>query len=141
MKKSTKKKDYLEDIMSREFYDFYRKNRRKPSKTIDQYNYFEKAINGMVQELRSMLEDIDTGVHLKGLGVFYKKPFGEYLKKLTIFTHTKINRKIMHFYLEDDYLRGQYLPTNLPKVPNKTKEKIEDKATAILLHRKLKLKK
>lgn len=136
-----KKNQYLENLMSREFYDFYRKSRRKPSKVIDQYNYFEKAIGGMVEELRKMLSETETGIHLKGLGVLYRKPFGEYLQKLSIFTHRKVSRTLVNFYLEDDFLRRQYLIANPPKVPMVKKEKVEDKATAILLHRKLKLKK
>lgn len=136
-----KKKEYLEDIMGREFYEFYKKSRRKPSKIIDQYNYFEKAINGMIQELRVMLGETDTGIHLKGLGVLYRKPFGEYLKKLSLFTHTKVSRNLVNFYLEDDFLRRQYLIANPPRVKRESNNKVEDKATAILLHRKLKLKK
>ena len=42
----SKNKEYLEDINTREFYEFYRKVRRKPSKKIDQYNYY--AIENMV---------------------------------------------------------------------------------------------
>lgn len=137
----TRKKQYLENLMGREFYDFYRKSRRKPSKVIDQYNYFEKAFGGMIEELRQMLTETDTGIHLKGLGVLYRKPFGEYLRKLTIFTHTRVTRNLVNFYLEDDFLRRQYLIANPPKVKRKSTEKVEDKATAILLHRKLKLKK
>lgn len=136
-----RKKQYLENLMSREFYDFYRKSRRKPSKVIDQYNYFEKAFGGMIGELRQMLTETDTGIHLKGLGVLYRKPFGEYLRKLTIFTHTRVTRNLVNFYLEDDFLRRQYLIANPPHVKRESTEKVEDKATAILLHRKLKLKK
>lgn len=136
-----RKEQYLEDLMSREFYQFYRRTRRKPSKVIDQYNYFEKAINGMVEELRRMLSETDTGVHLKGLGVFYRKPFGEIMQKISLFTFKKVSRNVIHFYLEDDFLRNQYLIANPPKIKMKEKKKVEDKATAILLHRKLKLKK
>lgn len=135
-----KKLQYLENIMGREFYDFYKKTRRKPSKTIDQYNYFEKAVNGMIQEFRAMLAETEHGVHLKGLGVMYKRPFGQYMKKMTLFTHKRMNRKEVNFYLEDDYLRNQYLISNTPNSKG-TDKKVEDKAEAILLHRKLKLKK
>ncbi len=136
-----RKEQYLEDLINREFYDFYRKSRRKPSKVIDQYNYFEKAIHGMIQELRIMLSETDSGLHLKGLGVLYRKPFGEYMKQLSLFTHSRRQRNTIHFYLEDDFLRNQYLIANPMRVKRETKEKIEDKSTAILLHRKLKLKK
>jgi hypothetical protein len=136
-----KKEQYLEQLINREFYEFYKKSRRKPSKVIDQYNYFEKAIGGLIREIRMMMTETEHGIHLKGLGVLYRKPFGEYLKKLSLFTHTKVTRNLINFYLEDDYLRNQYLIANPPKIKKKSPNKTEDKATAILLHRKLKLKK
>lgn len=135
-----KKLEYLDPLMGREFYNFYKKIRRKPSKKIDQYNYFEKAIGGMIEEFRKMLSETKYGVHLKGLGVMYKRPFGQYMKKMSLFTHKRMHRKETHFYLEDDYLRNQYIITNTPNSKAET-EKPEDKAEAILLHRKLKLKK
>ena len=72
---------------------------------------------------------------------WYKKPFGEFYKKLSIFAHKKVSRKLIHFYLEDDFLRYQYLITNTPRDHSQSKEKVEDKSVAIVLHRKLKLKK
>ena len=135
------KKDYLEDLINREFYEFYKKSRRKPSKVIDQYNYFEKAIHGMLHEIRVMMGETEQGIHLKGLGVLYRRPYGEYIKQLTMFTHTIKQKNLIQFYLEDDFLRNQYLITNVMRVKKETKEKIEDKSTAIILHRKLKLKK
>lgn len=135
------KKDYLEDIINREFYEFYKKSRRKPSKVIDQYNYFEKAIHGMLNEIRVIMGETEQGIHLKGLGVLYRRPYGEYIKQLTMFTHTIKQKNLIQFYLEDDFLRNQYLIANPMHVKKETKEKIEDKSTAIILHRKLKLKK
>jgi len=132
-----KKKEYLEDIQTREFYDFYRKIRRKNSKKIDQFNYFVKAINGMLKEINNLMNETDHGLHLKGLGVLYKKPFGEYYKKLTLFTHRKVSRKRVNFYLEDDYLRNRYIITNTRPAIKKEDDVRQDKATAVILHRKL----
>lgn len=136
-----KKKEYLENIIGRELYDFYRKNRRKPSKVIDEYAYFIKAMHGMLQELRQMMRETDNGVHLRGFGVLYKKPFGEYMKKMSIFTHKKAYRKTIEFFLEDEYIRRQFFTANMMSLYTPTDNIIEDKSTAILLHRKLKLKK
>lgn len=131
------KEEYLELLMSREFYHFYKKTRRKPSKVIDQYNYFEKAINGMIQELRKMLSETETGVHLKGLGVLYRKPFGEILTKINMFTQKKVSKNTVQLYIEDDFLRNQYFIANPPRIKMTENKKVEDKATAIILHRKL----
>lgn len=136
-----RKEQYIEDIMSREFYEFYKKTRRKPSKVIDEYNYFVKAIGGMIRELRLMTTETEYGIHLKDLGVLFKQPFGEYMQKLSLFTHRKAYRKKLDFYLEDDYLRAQFFTAHIMRTQTPTDKKVEDKATAILLHRNLKLKK
>ena len=135
------KLQYCENLMGREFYDFYRKTRRKPSKVIDQYNYFEKAIYGMCFEIGEMLNETDHGGHLKGIGVFHKHPFGEVFQNINLFTKKKKYRKALRFYLEDSYLRNLYLTTNTRSDKALENKKSEDKSGAIILHRKLKLKK
>lgn len=135
-----KKKEYYDDLIGREFYEFYKKIRRRNCPQINQYNLFEKAVNGMCSELSRMMKETEYGVSLKGLGIFYRKPFGAILKKVNMFTQRLKNRTKVQFYFEDDYLRGEYIITNtLPIKPKENKKQI-DKATAILLHRKLKLK-
>lgn len=47
-----RKKEYLEDIVGKEFYNFYKKNRRKFLKVIDEYNYFVKVMYGMILEFK-----------------------------------------------------------------------------------------
>ena len=131
------KKEYLDNINTRDFYEFYRRERRKPSPKIDQYNYFVKAIHGMIIELQKMMNETEHGVHLRGLGVVYKKPFGQYYRKLTIFTHKKVNRKRVSIYLEDDYLRSKYIVSSSLKVPNNGSKEDTEKPVAVMLHRKL----
>jgi len=128
--------EYLEDINTREFYDFYRKTRRKPSKKIDQYNYFKKAMSGFLRELKKSMEESEHGVHLKGLGVLFKKPFGEWFRKITLFTHKRKERGINNFYLEDEYLRNKYTVKKVSKL-NNSGEKKSNKPDAVMLHRKL----
>jgi hypothetical protein len=135
-----KRKEYYETLMTREFYDFYKKIRRRNSPQINQYNLFVKVVGGMMTEMRRMMEETQYGISFKGLGIMYKRPFGELLKKVNMFTQKTLNRNMANFYLEDDYLRGEYIVTNLPRAIQTDNKKIEDKGTAILLHRKLKLK-
>ena len=127
--------------MGREFNEFYKKERRKPSKIIDQYNYFEKAVHGMLSELKQMMVESENGVHLKGFGVLYKKPFGILMHKISLFAQKKKYRRLVDFYLEDDFLRREYLIAEIASRQYENSTIQEDKATAILLHRKLKLKK
>lgn len=61
--------DY-KDISSREAYDFYKKNRKTISKTIDQYNYFRKAVEGIIITLTELFLENEQGVCIKDLGYF-----------------------------------------------------------------------
>ena len=95
----------------------------------------------MLSELNQMVVESDNGVHLKGLGVLYKKPFGILMHKISLFAQKKKYRRLVDFYLEDDFLRREYLIAEIASRQYENSTIQEDKATAILLHRKLKLKK
>lgn len=62
----------VHELMSRDFYDYYRKNRKKTAPAINQYNYFVKAINGLFQEFKTAIIETNGGVDIKGLGYFCK---------------------------------------------------------------------
>lgn len=129
---------YLEDIYTREFYDFYRKNRRKVSKKINQEMLFKKAMNGFLIELFTCMEEAENGVHLRGLGVLYKKPFGQWFRKMSLFTHRRRERGINYLYLEDEYLRNRYNVKRVWRIDRGEKgNKKQDKPDAVMLHRKL----
>lgn len=59
--------DY-KDISSREAYDFYRKNRKAVAKGIDQYNYFRKAVEGLMFVLKEMFLENEQGVCIRDFG-------------------------------------------------------------------------
>ena len=130
--------DHLEDINNREFYDFYRKNRRSVSKKIDQHKLFIKAINGFLIELKRAVEENEHGVHLRGLGVVYKKPFGQWFRRMSLFTHRRGERGLSYLYLEDEYLRNRYIIKKVARrLEAETDKKKSDKPDATMLHRKL----
>lgn len=52
-----------------------------------------------------MMCEIDNGVYLRGFGVFYKKFFGEFMKKMILFIYRKVWKKVIEFFLEDEYIR------------------------------------
>lgn len=58
------------ELTTREAYDYYRKNRRYISKTVDQYNYFVKAVNGLFETLSAMIVESEGGVYIEGFGYF-----------------------------------------------------------------------
>jgi len=58
------------EIVNRDAYDYYRKNRKKVAKGIDQYNYFVKAINGIFETAKKMLIESKGGIYIEGFGYF-----------------------------------------------------------------------
>ena len=57
-------------LTGRDVYDFYRQNRKKMAKGIDQYNYFVKAVDGIFMVIKEMMLQSEGGVHIAGLGYF-----------------------------------------------------------------------
>ena len=58
------------DLTDRVVYDFYRQNRREVAKGINQYNYFSKAVEGLLFVLQGMIAESEGGVYIEGLGYF-----------------------------------------------------------------------
>lgn len=58
------------EITDRKVYDFYRQNRKKVAKGLNQYNLWVKAINGLFLTIRDMAVQSEGGVHVEGLGYF-----------------------------------------------------------------------
>lgn len=59
--------DY-KDLSSREAYEYYKENRKYVSKTIDQYNYFKKAVEGLLRVIKKHFLDNEEGVCIRDLG-------------------------------------------------------------------------
>lgn len=59
--------DY-KDLSSREAYEYYRNNRKYVSKTIDQYNYFKKAVEGLTRLIKDCFLENEEGVCIRDLG-------------------------------------------------------------------------
>lgn len=57
-------------LVDREVYEYYRENRRRQSKTIDQYNYFIKAVEGLFIVISRMIAESEAGVYIEGFGYF-----------------------------------------------------------------------
>lgn len=64
-KRTERKFEIISELLTREFYEYYRKNRKKPSKVIDQYRYFTKAISGLLLELRKEIIKSKNGLYLQ----------------------------------------------------------------------------
>lgn len=65
-------KDFLEKekLINRDFYEFYRNHRKKVAKEIDQYNYFVKAVGGILLMVREQAYKREFGVYIENFGHF-----------------------------------------------------------------------
>lgn len=115
----------LHQLIDREFYDFYRQHRSHCAPAIDQYNYFERAVGGMLKSLKRLTVSTNGGVDIKGLGYFChiksktkrKKP----LEKNPLKKHIKHNRYYFWFYPEEG-IREWYLEPIVAVTHKKLKE-------------------
>src|SRR6478609_2057950 len=91
-------------LVSREVYDFYRENRRKPCKTIDQYNYFVKAVEGLFYVIAQMIEQSEGGVYIRGLGYFccvkYKR---KKVSKSLLLRGKEVDRYTPYFFPDEPF--------------------------------------
>jgi len=92
------------NTMDRDFYEFYRTHRRKPSKVIDQYNYWKKAICAILEIVRDQMIEKEGGVYLEGLGYFVN----------CIIPGRKYKMKKKVFKLSDKVMKYKYFPNFFP---------------------------
>lgn len=87
-------KEFLEyaDITSEEAYEWYKEKRRVPSETINQFNYYQKAVRGMMSSIRTLMEESEGGVYIEGFGYFFKLKTKEYMFK------DSLDNRILHQY-------------------------------------------
>lgn len=57
-------------LKDREFYDYYKKNRKSPSLGVYQFSQFEKVVGGLMMSLRKLILEKEGGVFIEGLGYF-----------------------------------------------------------------------
>lgn len=101
--------DY-KDISSRESYEYYRENRKKPAKGIDQYNYFRKAVEGLMLVLQEEMIHSEEGVCLKDWGYFcfIKSPKKRRRNKPSkgLLEQYKFNYEYSPYFFPDDLVEG-----------------------------------
>jgi hypothetical protein len=123
----------VEELVCRDFYNYYRTNRRKVAKEIDQFKYFEKAVNGILTILRKAVLEEDEGVHIKSFGYLCNVKAKNKRALYTLKSPIKMYKKEIVFkfwYIPEDNYKKWYLKeiTQLC-VTKKTDYKIIDKET------------
>ena len=110
-------KDFLEKerLINREFYEFYKTNRKSVAKEIDQYNYFVKAIGGILQLIKKEAYEREFGVYIENFGHFCfirgKNPKRNPLEKSPLKKSKKIFIWQHWFIPENDKLKDWYYRT------------------------------
>jgi|SRR6187402_1953186 len=110
----------VHELVDREFYDFYREHRTHQALAIDQYNYFEKAVGGILKSLKKVTVETNGGVHIKGLGYFChiktKNRRKAPAEKNPLKKNIKKHNHYFWFYPDED-LKGWYLEPTLIYYP------------------------
>lgn len=72
-------------LKDREFYEYYKKNRKKVCTGIYQYNDFKKAVGSLMTSLSTLIKEKEGGVYIEKLGYFavFKTPIKT--KKVDLF--------------------------------------------------------
>lgn len=55
------------DLQGREFYEFYKKKRKKPAPGINNFNNFKRALGGFFMKVRENVFEAENGVYLESL--------------------------------------------------------------------------
>lgn len=131
-------KDFLEKerLINREFYEFYRTNRKSVAKEIDQYNYFVKAVGGILMLIKKEMYDREFGVYIENFGHFCyiksktakKRP----LEKSPLKKSKKVYKWMYWFIPEDEALKDWYYNTECT-ITKPKKHTIDLEAIRLLL--------
>lgn len=98
------------DVLDRDFYDYYIKNRKKYVKTFCRYAYWRKAIGSILLEIQREMVDNEGGVYISGFGYFahYMAIDKKRVRFKKIVDFSKVRKKrtyryFPHFYPDEDF--------------------------------------
>lgn len=60
----------VEELVCREFYEYYKENRTKVAQGINDFNLFKKAIGGLLTTINKLAVKTEGGLYLQGIGYF-----------------------------------------------------------------------
>lgn len=98
------------DVLDRDFYEYYIKNRKKYVKTLCRYAYWKKAMCSIFSEIQREMIDSEGGVYIKNLGYFAhyiaidkKRVRHKKIRNIEYVRRKKTYRYFPHFYPDDDF--------------------------------------
>lgn len=114
-------------IYDREVYDYYRENRIKVAKGINDYNLYKKAVSGLMLVIRDMFLDSDGGVYIDNFGylcfIMSGKKGANRLVKSRLLRKKKVPLYTPWFF-KDDLIKKElhFLPWDKREKKNKPKK-------------------
>ena len=132
------KREDLLNLLSEDFYQYYRRNRNKKKKKLTNPIPVNNAVRQMFAEMHKMLEECNHGIVLKNFGVIAPKEFVTEDTE-SIFRVKYKKRGKYSVFLENEYLNSQY-KTYLVHKSRKSEEPVTEikkpRPHAVMLHRK-----
>lgn len=108
--------DFLEkeNLITRDFYDYYREHRKKVCEPIDQYKLFEKAVAGLLSTLVRQTIETEGGVYIKGWGYFchVKNKVKHSIKTKSFFDRQKKDYGYTYWFFPDKFFEGWHIHSN-----------------------------
>jgi len=89
-------------------YDYYRANRKKVAKEIDQYKLWVKAINGMLIELKQMVIECENGVYIEGFGYVRAEFSHKCKKRISILKKEDKDRHVVKFTSDNERIKDKF---------------------------------
>lgn len=122
----------LLQLISREFYEFYKTKRKNVAREIDQYKLFVKAVSGILITMREMMDESEGGLYIEGLGYFCHTKSKNKIKSKGSSFFLRLKKKYYYklTYFPEDFWDNWYL-----KFSNSVKSR--EKRSSYLLHFKI----
>jgi len=135
MSKEAKKFLEVTQLISRDFYDYYRENRTEVAKEIDQYKYFAKAISGLLRLIKKESHDREFGVYIEKFGYFCvikTRKSRKFNFKKSPLEKSKRAHGYLYWFIPEEKNKDWYLESD-KQISLKTKHTVDLEAVRLLL--------
>ena len=96
------------NLVDREMYDYYRANRRKVAKGIDQYKLWVKAVHGLMIVLKELVAENENGVYLEGFGYLHIDSSKKMTKRISLLRKKTVDIKKVNFIFDSEKLNKKF---------------------------------
>ena len=85
------------DVLGRESYDYFKKNKKFNSKQTDDYYKWRRILTSFLMYFKELLIFSNKGFYIRGIGYFYFEPYGKTYKRMRFRKIEKNIRYILKF--------------------------------------------